>query len=118
MRTEFTRLCSFLPIDLGSDQWQKRFRHPSSEAQTAGDEMVGEVMRKNSGAGGEVDVQQRCIYIHAYFLFIYLSIYLFIYLFMYLFIIYLFIHLFIFILLKKDEGGDKDEACKYSKVIT
>ena len=55
--------------------FQKRFRHPSSEAQTAGDEMVGEVMRKNSGAGGEVDAQRRCIYnIHIYIicLFIYL----------------------------------------------
>ena len=85
--------------------FQKRFRHPSSEAQTAGDEMVGEVMRKNSGAGGEVDAQRRCIYnIHIYILYVYLFIYS--------------NYLFISILLKKDEGGDKDEACKYSKVIT
>lgn len=94
--------------------FQKRFRHPSSEAQTAGDEMVGEVMRKNSGAGGEMDAQRRCIYMYIYNIYFYL----FIYLVIYLFIIYLFIHLFIFILLKQDEGGDKDEACKCSNVIT
>ena len=73
--------------------FQKRFRHPSSEAQTAGDEMVGEVMRKNSGAGGEMDAQRRCIYMYIYI--IYIFIYLSISLFIYLFIIYLFIYSFI-----------------------